>query len=77
MSRCLVLAVITVIVLGNSPTWGQGPDSLALIGVHPEQMADVILLLEPHEAFPLNVPTPGERVIRGPSCASTGAWSRS
>ena len=45
--------------------FGQEKDSLALVGVHPEVMADVILVLNPHEALPLNVPTTGEQIVRG------------
>ena len=44
---------------------GHATGSLVLIGVHPETVADVIVVLEPQQAFPLNVPTPGEQVIRG------------
>lgn len=69
MGRRVVLATFTIIILMTSraadPAFGQEKDPLALVGVHPEAMADVILVLEPHEALPLNVPTVGEQVVRG------------
>ena len=69
MHRRIVLTII-VVGLMSQPTWGQdarGPttDPLVLHGPHPETMADVILVLEPHDTFPLNVMTSAEQVIRG------------
>ena len=65
MGRVAVAFILIVTAFAAGPACGQEKDSLALIGVHPEAMADVILVLEPLEALPLNVPTAGEQVVRG------------
>lgn len=65
MGRYLVVVTFVVTVLATSPTFGQGVDSLAHYGVSPEKLADVILVLEPHATFPLDVPLPVERVVSG------------
>lgn len=69
MSRRFALAIVFVGLMSN-PTWGQEPrgsaaNPLVLHGPHPETIADVILVLEPHDAFPLNVMTSAEQVVSG------------
>src|SRR5262245_22741403 len=68
MGRFMVCCVLIATALGAGPALGQtghAAGSLTLIGVHPETMADVIVVLEPHRALPLDVPTSGEQVIHG------------